>query len=128
MADRSPHKQELSRLCSELVACYPSQSSSSDAFSSRFHEIEHLWTSLSVYLSSSKASLELAVPLARSYEKERNYLDLWVQKALSDIKEFSSLPSDPRAIQQTKQIVDVSIIIVCIIQPDTVTVTMMELS
>ena len=108
LADRSPHKQKLSRLSLELVACLPPHSVSSDEISNRFDQVEILWTNLSMYLSTSKVNLELAVPLARSYEKEKNRLDFWVKKAVSDIKGYSSLPSDPHAVQHTKQMVDVS--------------------
>lgn len=107
-ADRFPHKQELGRLCSEIVADLPSDSSSSITLSDRFENVNSLWLTLHSQLSTSRAKLESVVPLARSYEKEKGRLVVWVQKSLDVLTDQSSLPSETPAIQHLKQVADVS--------------------
>ena len=58
-------------------------------------------------MATSKARLESALPLVRSYEGERARLVEWVKGVLRELTEQGPLPADPHAVQELKQKIDV---------------------
>ena len=75
---------------------------------SQHDELIQQWTSISTDVSSAMCSLEPAMKLARSYERERDRMTSWVKMASSEVTSLGSIPSAPEDVQELKIKIDVS--------------------
>ena len=107
-AQKSSQKDEISQTYQSITTALSSDDTELPALKNQLDEIQQMWSDLSNKLASAQASLEPAVKLARSYEKEKDRLTSWVKRTLEELTGLGSIPSEPEAVQELKIKIDVS--------------------